>query len=334
MSEKQSMPSGCILEGEKLSAEYFSAGKNIPVLKEVDISLKERECIGIAGESGCGKSTLALSLLRLIDEDEGRVFGGNIFFREKKHEEIINIAAVDKHRLLKVRGKEISLVTQDPYTSFNPVIKLYRQFREAYSVHNPGFEEKDFFLRVSSLLESVNLYPPEKILQSYPHQLSGGMLQRASLAMALLNEPRILIADEPTSSLDVTIQKKIMETLKNLRSLYNLSIIFISHDLNLISEIADRVYVLYAGKVVETAPSAEFFKDPYHPYSAVLLKSLPKLGARGRIASIPGRAPQPGAIKKGCAFAPRCSYADGECFRNEPPLTRSGEREWACLKGK
>ncbi len=329
---KYCMSSGYILEAEKVSAEYFSSEKDIPALRGVDISLREGECIGIAGESGSGKSTLALTLLQLIDEDEGRISGGNIVFHEKASGEKINISSINKSRLRKVRGKEISLITQDPYTSFNPVIKLYRHFREAYRVHNKVFKERDLKDKVSELLDSVNLRPAEKILNSYPHQFSGGMLQRASMALALLNGPRILIADEPTSSLDVTIQKKVMETLKDLRCRYNLSIIFISHDLNLISEIADRIYILYAGKTVESGPASEIFKNPRHPYTEALLKSLPKLGARGSIISIPGRAPQPGAVKEGCSFAPRCSYADKKCFKKEPPPVLSGERAWACFK--
>ncbi|MGM0568073.1 MAG: ABC transporter ATP-binding protein [Elusimicrobiota bacterium] len=321
-----------ILDVRDLKVEYFGSGQDkIPALRGASIKVHDSECVGIAGESGSGKSTLALALMNLIDKNEGRICGGKILFSGASPEGEIDIASLKEKKLAGIRGSLISLITQDPYTSFNPVIKIGRQLKEVYDIHNPEEAPEKYRKKIFDILSSVNLGPPEKILDSYPHQLSGGMLQRASMAAALLNDPGLLIADEPTSSLDVTVQKKIIQNLKQLQEGYNLSLIFISHDLNLISEIADRIYILYAGKVVESGRARDIFENPRHPYTRALLKALPSMELK-KIESIPGSPPLPGEIDTGCPFSLRCPVAFKKCFKQEPDLKEDNNREWACFK--
>ncbi len=305
-----------ILEIKDLKVEYFSERGVIPALRGVSLTLRRGECIGVVGESGCGKSTLALALLDIIDRTEGRVYCSDI--KLYLDEEVINLRNLSKDEMRSIRGDKISLILQDPYNTLNPVIKIGKQLKETYSVHHPGSSvQKEI---IEKRLKEVHL-PYESIVDLYPHQLSGGMLQRVSIAMALLNSPEVLIADEPTSNLDVTIQKKIIENLKILKEKLNLSLIFISHNLNLVSEFADRIYILYAGKFVEYGASSEIFTNPLHPYTKGLLNALPDISKHGKkISPISGNVPDPLNLPEGCSFAPRCKSRKDECLQNETSI--------------
>ncbi|MEA3505953.1 MAG: ABC transporter ATP-binding protein [Elusimicrobiota bacterium] len=317
-----------ILDIKKLSASYNVCKKKIKVLKSVDLYLNLGETIGVAGESGCGKSTLAAAILKIIEYPDGEVAGEKIDY--KKGQAAINLLSLTEEEMRKIRGKDLSLVVQDPYSCLNPVIKIGSQLKEIQKTHNPAVKDKDFKQKSAEYLRMVHLADPQKILESYPHQLSGGMLQRVNIAAALLNKPDILISDEPTSSLDVTVQKKIMEMFYELKEEYNLSQIFISHDLNLISGFADRIYILYAGRVVETGPTAEIFTNPVHPYTRALLDALPHLGDAGSVLhSIPGEVLPAGCAIEGCPFAPRCRKSRDICFKEPPPLKEISENHLA-----
>jgi peptide/nickel transport system ATP-binding protein len=231
----------------------------------------------------------------------------------------INLMDLSAEEMRKIRGKKISMIMQDPYSSLNPVIRIGNQLKEAYLVHNDSYEKADEVIREK--LEQVHLPPDNTIIDAYPHQLSGGMLQRVSIAMALLNSPDLLIADEPTSNLDVTIQKKIIENLKGLKKSLNLSMIFITHNLNLVSEFADRIFILYAGKFAEYGPAQKIFSNPAHPYTKGLLGALPHVSKIGeRISPIPGFVPSPLELPKGCSFSPRCEVRKEECVETEAGL--------------
>ncbi|MFC2061257.1 ABC transporter ATP-binding protein [Elusimicrobiota bacterium] len=311
-----------------LSIMYYSDGAAIQAVRGVDITLEKGECVGIVGESGCGKSTLALAVLRLINKAEGKITDGKIGLKGKDLREITD------EEMRKIRGNQISMILQDPFNSLNPVINIREQLREAYFVHNPEVKEMEKVDKIiQEGLKEVQLPSNESFLNSYPHQLSGGMLQRVSIAAALINSPEVLIADEPTSNLDVTIQKQIMETLKNLKEIHNLSMIFITHDLNLVSSFADTIYILYAGKVMEYGPVSDIFNDPAHPYTKGLLKALPRLGEKERIYPIPGNVPHPSDLPPGCSFAPRCGLAGEECKAEGIEMVEVGSGHYArCIK--
>lgn len=301
-----------ILSVTDLWVSYYLRGEEIPALRGVDLFLDKGESLGIAGESGCGKSTLASAILRLIPPSEGKFKSGMISFNNK------DIISLPYEEIRGIRGCRISLVMQDPYSSFNPVIKIGRQLIEAATVH--GASEAAAEKEAEILLEEVGL--KSEIMGAFPHQLSGGMLQRASIAASLINKPDILIADEPTSSLDVTVQKKIAELLISLKERFSLSLIFITHNLNLLSQISDRVYTLYAGEVVESAPTSELFADPAHPYTKGLIQALPDIRASVTgLKPIPGSIPSPSELPTGCSFSPRCPYSFDKCSAH-PDLKR------------
>lgn len=309
-----------ILKIRDLSVEYFSGKNRLPALRGVDIDLEEGETIGIVGESGCGKSTLALAIMGIINKNEGRITSGKIkyYTAEKIEKEFVGLSS-EKFRYF--RGNEISMIMQDPYNSLNPVIKIGKQLEEAYLAHNP-FEKEKVEEVIDRCLKDVHLPADKTILNSYPHQLSGGMLQRVNIAMALINQPRILLADEPTSNLDVTIQKEIIDNLKTVKAEFNLSMIFITHNLNLVSEFADKIYVFYAGKVIEYSSVSNIFSNPIHPYTRGLINTLAGLSKnRKRIFPIPGSVPNPLNLPAGCAFSPRCKIAlVDRCMQGEIEL--------------
>ena len=298
------------IEIKNLSVEYYSRKTIIPALCDVSMTLKKGECAGVVGESGCGKSTLALSILDIIDRSDGAITGGVI--KLYLNSSIVDITKIPLEQKRNIRGKYISLILQDPYNTLNPVIKIGEQLKEAYLVHNPS--AGDVKEKIKQSLVDVHLNYDEKIINSYPHQLSGGMLQRISIAAALINDPEILIADEPTSNLDVTIQKKIVENIASLQKKYDLSVIFITHNLNLVSGFADTMFILYAGRVVESGPTECIFKEPAHPYTRALLDALPDLKQTGKkILPISGTVPDLSKLPKGCSFAPRCAEYNDRC---------------------
>lgn len=315
-----------ILEIKNLSVEYSKGRKVIPALRNVSVSLREKEIIGIVGESGCGKSTLAHAILRLIPENEGSITSGEIIFSENESTGL-NILELNNDELRKIRGNRISMIFQDPFNSLNPVFKVGEQIIEAIKTHNSSAEEQvsdnELSKRVIELLGLVQMPEPELIMDYYPHQLSGGMQQRIMIAMALSCNPDVLIADEPTTALDVTIQKEILDLLKKLQKQLGLSIILISHDLGIISSFCSRVIIFYAGTVMEEADTESIFHNSKNPYTIGLLDSLPGKnvsmdGKSKRLKVIPGQVPDLTNLPVGCKFNPRCGYKVERCSVNEP----------------
>ncbi|MGM0441178.1 MAG: ABC transporter ATP-binding protein [Elusimicrobiota bacterium] len=323
-----------ILDIKNRTFEYSSSSGPVPAIRGVNLYLKSKETVALIGESGCGKSTLALSILRLINPAQKQKSGGKVILKSGSSR--VDITGLSKKDLQKIRANKIAFVLQDPFNTFNPVIKIGRQLEEAFLTHQPS-ERKNCMSSIVEKLNMVHLPDPDRIINSYPHQLSGGMLQRVGIAAALMHEPEILIADEPTSNLDVTIQKKVLNTLLELKEMLNLSMLYITHDLNLISSFADRIYILYAGKIVETAPAEEIFKNPAHPYTRGLLNSLPDIKNPDReLKPISGSVPAPGNLPGGCSFNPRCPLKDGKCEKNDPKLKKvpgaNSERRVRCFK--
>jgi oligopeptide/dipeptide ABC transporter ATP-binding protein len=278
----------------------------------VDFEVQKGSVLGLVGESGCGKSITSLSIMRLITTPPGRIVGGSILFHGK------NLLALPEKEMRAVRGKHIALIPQDPMTSLNPVLSIGEQIMEALMLHEK-MDRKKARKKAIELLEAVGLPAAAERIDDYPHQFSGGMRQRAIIAMALSCSPELLIADEPTTALDVTIQAQILDLMRKIREERGASILMITHDLGVVAEICDRVAVMYAGKIVEQAEVAELFKSPKHPYTIGLLHSIPKLGAKpGRLQPIEGNPPRLSQLPAGCAFAPRCAQAHPKC--KEPPL--------------
>ncbi|MFW6134272.1 MAG: ABC transporter ATP-binding protein [Elusimicrobiota bacterium] len=320
-----------VLEIKNLSARYFSSKGIVHALDNIDLDLEKGKCIGIVGESGCGKSTLALSIMDIMDPHEGEVKADMISFYLNRGKKMVDMIALSQAQKRKLRGNYISLILQDPYNALNPVIKIGDQLKEIYFVHNP--KKKNVYPVIKRKLREVHLDYCDRIMDSYPHQLSGGMLQRVCIAAALINNPEILIADEPTSNLDVTIQKKIIENLKNLKQKHNLSMIFITHNLNLVSEFADEIYILYAGEIVEKGPSYSIFGNACHPYTRGLIKALPKLGVSKKIKPIPGSVPEMNKVIRGCRFSSRCKNMEPECEAGDIELKQAGKNHYVrCIK--
>ena len=259
-----------ILEIKNLSLEYKRGDVKIPALKNVSLNLNRGETLGLAGESGCGKSSLALAILRLIDSREGKITGGSILLDGK------NLLENSLEEMRALRGKEISIVFQDPFSSLNPVMTLGSQIEEAILCHNRTISPAELKKRTLHLLEQVQITESLRIYSSHPHQISGGQRQRVLIAMAICNHPKILICDEPTTALDVTVQKEILELLANLQRELNMSILFITHHLGIIAKYSQRLAVLYSGEVVEEGTTAEVLKNPKHAYTQKLLQAIPK----------------------------------------------------------
>ncbi len=315
------MPPGseALLELRDLKTHFHTPDGVVKAVDGVTYSLKAGETLGVVGESGCGKSVTALSILRLIPEPPGRITGDGIFFEGR---DLTKLATKDLRR---IRGNEISMIFQEPMTSLNPVFTIGFQIAEAVMLHQ-GMNKKDAFDKAAEMLDLVGIPLPRQRVKEYPHQLSGGMRQRVMIAMALSCNPRILLADEPTTALDVTIQAQILDLMFKLKDDFGTAIIMITHDLGLIAETCQRVVVMYAGKVVEEAPVEEIFAHPLHPYTIGLLNSIPKLRTspdqkeQGRLNEIPGIVPSLHRLPTGCTFNPRCSEVFGMCAESEPEL--------------
>jgi oligopeptide/dipeptide ABC transporter ATP-binding protein len=311
--------SEALLEIRDLKTHFHTPDGVVKAVDGVTYSLKAGETLGVVGESGCGKSVTALSILRLIPEPPGRITGDGIFFEGR------DLTKLESKELRKIRGNEISMIFQEPMTSLNPVFTVGFQIAEAVMLHQ-GMTKKDAFDKAAEMLNLVGIPLPRQRVKEYPHQLSGGMRQRVMIAMALSCNPRILLADEPTTALDVTIQAQILDLLFKLKDDLGTAIIMITHDLGLIAETCQRVVVMYAGKVVEEAPVEEIFAHPLHPYTIGLLNSIPKLRTsadqkeQGRLQEIPGIVPSLHRLPTGCTFNPRCSEVFGMCGENEPEL--------------
>jgi oligopeptide/dipeptide ABC transporter ATP-binding protein len=279
----------------------------------VSFSLNSGETLGLVGESGCGKSVTALSLLRLIPSPPGKIRGGSVFFEDR------DLLQLPLAELRKLRGRELGMIFQEPLTSFNPVWRIGRQIKEVLQIHTK-LTESEMRERVITMLGRVGLPDPERQYDAYPHELSGGMRQRAMIAMALICGPKAVIADEPTTALDVTIQAQILALLQELQAETGMSVLLITHNLGIVATAAERVAVMYAGKIVEQSTVRELFHHPLHPYTEGLLRSVPTPRQTGSLYAIPGQIPDPLRMPPGCAFEPRCPKAAPVCREKAPPM--------------
>jgi peptide/nickel transport system ATP-binding protein len=312
-------PARELLEVDELKTYFFTRDGVVRAVDGVSFSVARGETLAIVGESGCGKSVTSLSILRLIASPPGRTVAGRVVFEGR------DLLLLSEPEMRKIRGDAISMIFQEPMTSLNPVLTIGHQIAEVLVLHR-GLSRDDAMLRAVEMLRLVRIPEPERRVAEYPHQLSGGMRQRVMIAMALACEPRLLIADEPTTALDVTIQAQILDLMRELKERTGAAIVLITHDLGVVAEMAQRVVVMYAGRKVEEAPVAELFARPRHPYTRGLLDSIPKLGSastRGaltRLSEIAGMVPSLAKPIVGCAFAPRCAYATSRCQTEYPPL--------------
>jgi len=302
-----------LLTVEHLTTVFDVDGSALPAVSDVSFHVGAGETLGLVGESGSGKSVTALSILRLV-QPPGRIAGGRIVFKER------DLLTLGEHDMQKVRGAGIALVFQEPMTALNPVFTIGNQIEETLAVHGiaNGREARD---RAVELLEAVSIPDAPRRVRDYPHQLSGGLRQRALIALALACNPPLVIADEPTTALDVTIQAQILDLLRSLQQRFGLALLLITHDLGVVAEMADRVAVMYAGRIVEEAPVRELFRDPRHPYTRGLLGSIPGGSRGGRLHAIPGTVPPIGRVPPGCPFAPRCEHRFEPCEKAVPGLT-------------
>jgi len=300
-----------LLKIEDLSTFFHTEENIVQSVRNVDLTIHKGETLALVGESGCGKSVTALSVMRLVPIPPGRFESGRILFKGK------DILQAPEVEMQDIRGNEISMIFQEPMTSLNPIFTVGDQIMEAIRLHQNKTEAQARELALK-VLRQVAIPSPENRIDQYPHELSGGMKQRVMIAMAIVCQPALLIADEPTTALDVTIQAQILDLLDRLRKETHMSILLITHNLGIVAQYADRVAVMYSGKVVELAPVEELFASPAHPYTRGLLNSLPKDGAK--LETIPGTVPHPAYLPKGCAFHPRCAEKLDQCTKMIPPL--------------
>lgn len=300
-----------LLKIEDLSTFFHTEENIVQSVRNVDLTIHKGETLALVGESGCGKSVTALSAMRLVPIPPGRFESGRILF---KGQDILQVPEVE---MQDIRGNEISMIFQEPMTSLNPIFTVGDQIMEAIRLHQNKTEAQARELALK-VLQQVAIPSPENRIDQYPHELSGGMKQRVMIAMAIVCQPALLIADEPTTALDATIQAQILDLLDRLRKETHMSILLITHNLGIVAQYADRVAVMYSGKVVELAPVEELFASPAHPYTRGLLNSLPKDGSK--LETIPGTVPHPAYLPKGCAFHPRCPEKFDQCTKMIPPL--------------
>ena len=313
------MASQNILDIKDLKTHFFTRRGVVKAVDGVSFSLKKGETLGLVGESGSGKSITCLSILRLVPKPAGRIVGGQIMFDGE------DLLTKSRREMRQVRGKRISMILQDPMTSLNPVFTIGYQVAEPLVIHR-GYSRSTVWEQVKEVLRLVRIPSPEIRMKEYPHQMSGGMRQRMSGAMVLSCEPNILIADEPTTALDVTIQAQFLRLFKDIQQQSNLSMIVVTHDLGIVAKVCDKLAVMYAGRIVESAGVRELFNNPSHPYTSALLNSLPKMQENvARLYSIKGQPPELHALPPGCAFAPRCTEAMEVCHQEGPPQTEIGE---------
>lgn len=319
MSEK-------ILEIQNLKMDLMSTRGIVHTVRGVDLTIHEGEIHGIVGESGCGKSMMVKSIMRLHDESRC-LYSGEILLHGN------DILEFNRKEIMDMRGKEISMIFQDPMNSLDPIMKAGKQIAEMLR-KKEGLRKAEAWARAKVLMEQVGLDPVDQRMEQYPFEMSGGMLQRVMIAIAMACRPKLLIADEPTTALDVTIQKQILNLMLRIREKYNMAIIIVTHNLGVVAEICDRVSVMYAGEIVETADVRELFDHPVHPYTEALMRSRPSGSKKGeRMTTIPGEPPKLSEKISGCAFAPRCPYADEDCKKSAPELTGVGDQHLAaCFK--
>ncbi len=313
-----------VLELKKLSTSFFTEEGEVKAVDDVSLNVPRGGTIGIVGESGCGKSVMAMSILRLL-EKPGKIVSGEIIYNGK------DILKYSEKEMRRLRGNEISMIFQEPMTSLNPVYTIGQQINESFIVHQ-GMSQQEARRKSLEMLKFVGIPSPEKRFDQYPFEMSGGMRQRVMIAMALACAPDLLIADEPTTALDVTIQAQILELIKDLQTKLRMSVIIITHDLGIIAETCKQVAVMYCGKVVEYADVYSLFKDPKHPYTAGLFNSLPRPDIdKEELEAIIGTVPSPSEMPQGCHFAPRCPYSEKICQESLPPLENlKGQRHVRC----
>ena len=313
-----------LLKVDTLSTWFYTDDGIVKAVNDVSFSLNKGHTLGIVGESGCGKSITSLSVMRLIDSPPGKIVGGKIVFKGE------DLLAKSEEEMRRVRGKRIAMIFQEPMTSLNPVYTVGRQIEEALLIHE-SMTKKEAKRRALEMLRLVRIPLPEKRFDEYPHQLSGGMRQRVMIAIALACSPELLICDEPTTALDVTIQAQILALIDELKEKTGTSVIMITHDLGVISEITDEVLIMYAGEIVEYAPKAQLFKNPLHPYTQGLIACVPKLSRDSdRLQTIEGTVPSFDDMPAGCTFWPRCPFAESICKEKKPPLIDCGNRTVRC----
>lgn len=309
-----------LLQVKDLQTTFFTDSGEIPAVDHVDFYVKEGEILGIVGESGCGKSVTSLSVMQLVPNPPGKITGGEILFDGD------DLLKKTEKEMRAIRGKDVAMIFQEPMTSLNPLFTIGSQMTEAISLHEKKWSKKQIKERAVEMLKLVGLPRADDIMKEYPHQLSGGMRQRVMIAMALVCDPKVLIADEPTTALDVTIQAQILKLMRELNERMNTAIMLITHDLGVVAETCERVIVMYAGQVIEEAPTNVIFENPRHPYTQGLIQSVPDMrDKKDRLYSIPGNVPKPGSVKKGCRFAARCESAFSRCWEETPELYRNSD---------
>ncbi|MBL9169857.1 MAG: ABC transporter ATP-binding protein [Verrucomicrobiales bacterium] len=321
-NQSQSAQSGApkLLEIRNLELDFLKDGRALRAVDGVSLSLEAGETLCLVGESGCGKSVTALSIARLVPSPPARYTAGEIWLNGQ------DVLKMLPSQLRQIRGGIVSYIFQEPGSSLNPVFRVGNQILESLKLHRPEAANEEELVR---LLKLVGIPAPESRLRDYPHQLSGGMQQRIMIAMALASHPRLLIADEPTTALDVTIQAQIIELLKDLKRQIGMSMVLITHNLGIVGDLADRVAVMYAGQVVELADAQDLLQRPLHPYTRALMNSIPKLqGQQTRLQAIPGNVPNLGNFPSGCRFHPRCPLAAKECAAHAQPLIEVEPRHW------
>lgn len=313
-----------LLEVNKLKTFFDTDLGTVKAVDGVSFDICRGETLGIVGESGCGKSVTSLSIMQLVPQPRGRIFGGKILYHPA-NDEVVDITSLDSHgdKIRQLRGNEIAMIFQEPMTSLNPVYTVGEQIMEAIRLHQLR-DKSEARERAVEMLKLVGISAPEQRVDEYPHELSGGMRQRAMIAMALSCNPGLLIADEPTTALDVTIEAQILDLMKELQNRLDMAIMFITHDLEVIGEMADRVVVMYTGKVVEKADIDDIFYNPKHPYTKGLLKSIPQIGIKKRLVPIEGSVPNLTCLPEGCYFAPRCPDSMSICCKEDPPIFDTG----------
>ena len=307
---------GPLLEVKNLKTYFFTEDGVVKAVDGVDFYVRPGEVLGLVGESGCGKSVTSLSIMRLVGAP-GKIVSGEIIFDGK------NLVTASENEMIQIRGNRISMIFQQPQTALNPVFRVGDQIAEVLGIHQ-GMNKQAGRARAVELLQMVGIPEPERRAEAYPHELSGGMAQRVMIAMGLACVPALLIADEPTTALDVTIQAQILDLMRNLRENIGTAIILITHDLGVVAEMCERVAVMYAGQIMETRSAHDIFDSPQHPYTEALLAAMPERSdGATRLATIPGMVPGLYDRPNGCLFAPRCAYANSHCRADRPPL-----REW------
>lgn len=321
------MGSEHIIEVENLKTYFHTPEGIVKSVDGVSFSIERGKTMALVGESGCGKTQTSLSLIRLL-APTARVSADKLIVDGKETKDYT------KEQVRAIRGRDISMIFQEPMTSLNPVYRIKRQLEEMIRLHRPELTKQQVYEQAVDIMSRVGIPEPQERIRVFPHQLSGGLRQRVMIAIALASSPKLLIADEPTTALDVTIQAQIIELLKEIQTELKMSILLITHDFGVVSQMADSVSVMYAGKIVEQGTMKEVFEDPWHPYTKLLIMSIPgiKVKRGGRLETIEGAVPNPLNFPPGCRFYPRCPYADEHCKREEPAPERIGSRVVSCFK--